>query len=38
MWLAVASAMTLVEQIDAGDDTTLVQWLSDDIAMLGNVI
>jgi tRNA/rRNA methyltransferase len=30
-----AKAMALVEQIDAGDDTKLVQWLSDGIAMMG---
>jgi tRNA/rRNA methyltransferase len=30
-----AKAMALVEQIDAGEDTKLVQWLSDGIAMLG---
>ncbi|AZG73410.1 tRNA/rRNA methyltransferase [Shewanella livingstonensis] len=30
-----AKAMALVEQIDAGDDSKLVQWLSDGIAMMG---
>ncbi|MBB1439916.1 hypothetical protein H5202_14790 [Shewanella sp. SG41-4] len=34
---AAARTMTLVERIDARDETKLVQWLIDTIAMLDNV-